>query len=42
MRTPPPVSDPGQTRAYYIAADKVCWDYAPQGRNLITGQRFDD
>jgi FtsP/CotA-like multicopper oxidase with cupredoxin domain len=32
----------GQTRVVYIAADKVRWDYAPQGRNLITGQRFDD
>jgi manganese oxidase len=32
----------GQTRVVYLAADKVRWDYAPQGRNLITGQRFDD
>jgi hypothetical protein len=32
----------GQTRVYYVAADRVRWDYAPQGRNLITGQRFDD
>ena len=32
----------GQTRVYYLAADKVHWDYAPQGRNLITGQPFDD
>lgn len=24
----------GRTRAYYIAADEVMWDYAPQGRNL--------
>jgi FtsP/CotA-like multicopper oxidase with cupredoxin domain len=32
----------GQTRVYYVAADKVRWDYAPQGRNLVTGQRFDD
>jgi hypothetical protein len=32
----------GQTRVYYVAADKVRWDYAPQGRNLITGQQFDD
>jgi FtsP/CotA-like multicopper oxidase with cupredoxin domain len=32
----------GQTRVVYLAADKVRWDYAPQGRNLITGQPFDD
>ncbi len=32
----------GQTRMVYIAADKVRWDYAPQGRNQITGQPFDD
>jgi FtsP/CotA-like multicopper oxidase with cupredoxin domain len=24
----------GRTRTYYIAADEVMWDYAPQGRNL--------
>lgn len=29
-------------RTYYIAADEVDWDYAPQGRNLITGAPFDD
>ncbi|HNP70422.1 MAG TPA: multicopper oxidase domain-containing protein [Kouleothrix sp.] len=32
----------GQTRHYYIAADVVQWDYAPSGKNLITGQPFDD
>jgi manganese oxidase len=32
----------GQTRVYYVAADKVRWDYAPQGRDLVTGQQFDD
>jgi hypothetical protein len=31
----------GATRTYYIAADKVVWDYAPDGRNDITGQPFD-
>src|SRR3954471_13363804 len=31
-----------QTRVYYIAADHVRWDYAPDGRNDITGQPFDD
>lgn len=30
----------GKTRVYYIAADEVTWDYAPMGRNLITGRAF--
>jgi hephaestin len=30
-----------RTRAYYIAADEVAWNYAPTGTNMITGQRFD-
>lgn len=29
-----------QTRTYYIAADEVSWNYAPTGRNEITGQSF--
>jgi manganese oxidase len=32
----------GVTRAYYIGADEVEWDYAPKGRNEITGEPFDD
>src|SRR3954451_21824481 len=31
-----------QTRTYYIAADEVDWNYAPQGKNMITGQPFGD
>lgn len=31
-----------QTRTYYIAADIVDWNYAPLGRNAITGEPFDD
>jgi hephaestin len=31
----------GTTRTYYISADVVVWNYAPQGRNLITGKPFD-
>lgn len=31
-----------QLRTYYIAADRVVWDYAPDGRNDITGQPFDE
>src|SRR5215216_3127013 len=30
----------GRTRTYYLAADEVRWDYAPLGRNNITGQPF--
>jgi FtsP/CotA-like multicopper oxidase with cupredoxin domain len=39
-----PTGNPGkgQTRVYYVAADKVAWDYAPSGRNQITGEPFDD
>jgi len=29
-------------RTYYIAADQVAWDYAPSGKNQITGKSFDD
>ncbi len=32
----------GITRTYYIRADEVVWDYAPDGRNQITGEPFDD
>jgi len=35
-------SAPNQTRTYFVSADVVTWDYAPQGRNLITGQPFGD
>jgi FtsP/CotA-like multicopper oxidase with cupredoxin domain len=32
----------GKTRTYFIAADEVLWDYAPAGRNRISGEPFDD
>jgi hypothetical protein len=32
----------GITRTYYIGADPVVWDYAPVGKNEITGEPFDD
>jgi len=32
----------GTTRTYYIGADQVNWDYAPQGTDEITGKPFDD
>jgi len=31
-----------QTRVYYIAADHVQWNYAPDGRNEITDAPFDE
>ncbi len=31
-----------QTRVYYLAADEVRWNYAPDGKNDITGAPFDD
>jgi len=30
----------GRERTYYIAADEVLWDYAPDDRNDITGKPF--
>jgi len=33
-------SGPGIERTYYIAADVVAWDYAPTGRNGLTGAAF--
>jgi len=37
-----PTAVPAQTRVYYIAADRVLWNYAPDGKNDITGAAFDD
>lgn len=31
----------GRTITYYVAADEVVWDYAPSGRDEITGRPFD-
>ena len=31
-----------QHRVYYLAADEVRWNYAPQGKNAITGRPFDE
>lgn len=30
----------GRTRIYFVAADQVEWDYAPAGKNLVTGTAF--
>ena len=32
----------GVLRTYYVAADEVRWNYAPLGRNRITGKPFDE
>jgi hypothetical protein len=32
----------GRTRTYYISADEVQWDYAPQGKDLCSGFSFSD
>lgn len=31
-----------ETRTYYIAAEEVEWDYAPEGRELMMGMEFND
>lgn len=36
------VPAPGQLRTYYIGADTVAWDYAPDGHDDITGEPWDD
>src|SRR5262245_7333832 len=30
----------GQVRNYFIAADEVTWDYAPSGKNQVSGEPF--
>ncbi|MCC6312377.1 MAG: multicopper oxidase domain-containing protein [Thermomicrobiales bacterium] len=37
-----PTGDGGRARTYYLAAEEVNWDYAPSGRDLITGEPFDE
>jgi hypothetical protein len=37
-----PAASGGTTRTYYVSAEPVPWDYAPAGRNDITGKPFDD
>jgi manganese oxidase len=38
----PAATTTGQLRTYYIAADQVLWDYAPDDRNDISGQPWND
>jgi FtsP/CotA-like multicopper oxidase with cupredoxin domain len=47
LRSPAPQAaeadtSPGKTRTYYVAAVEVPWDYAPSGKNLVTGKAFDE
>jgi manganese oxidase len=35
-------SAPPQVRTFYVAAEEVNWDYAPEGTNVITGDPFGD
>jgi len=37
---PAPVTSGGQIRSYYVAADEVEWDYAPQGLDKMMGMKF--
>jgi len=37
-----PFHPTGRTRTYYLAAEEVDWNYAPSGRNAVTGKGFDD
>jgi hephaestin len=39
---PAPAAYVPQTRVYYVGADEVRWNYAPDGKNEITGAPFDD
>jgi FtsP/CotA-like multicopper oxidase with cupredoxin domain len=32
----------GQVRRYFVAADEVVWDYAPSGRNQISGEPYNE
>jgi hephaestin len=40
QRTPPGTT--GSTRAYYIAADEVDWNYAPAEMDHMTGKPYDE
>ena len=32
---------PGKTRTYYIAAEEIEWNYAPQGKDMMMARAFD-
>ncbi|MCH8846547.1 MAG: multicopper oxidase domain-containing protein [Proteobacteria bacterium] len=36
------ISNKATTHTYYIAADEIQWDYAPTGKNQITGRAFSE
>lgn len=35
-----PFHPTGTVRTYYVGADEVAWNYAPSGKDQITGERF--
>ncbi|KAK3515604.1 hypothetical protein QTP70_024835 [Hemibagrus guttatus] len=39
---PAPTLQSGHVRHYYIAAEEILWDYAPSGKNLLTGTQLDE
>jgi manganese oxidase len=39
---PASITAGGRDRVYYVSAEEVTWNYAPAGRNLITGRPFDE
>jgi len=38
---PADAAPPGKTRTYYIAADEIEWDYAPDGKDVMMAAAFD-
>ena len=32
----------GRVRTYYVGADELAWNYAPDGKNRVTGEPFDE
>ncbi|XP_058232236.1 ferroxidase HEPHL1-like isoform X2 [Hemibagrus wyckioides] len=39
---PAPTLQPGHVRRYFIAAEEILWNYAPSGKNLLTGTQLDE
>lgn len=39
---PPEVTYEPRTRVYYVAAEEVIWDYAPQDQNVTMGRPFNE
>jgi FtsP/CotA-like multicopper oxidase with cupredoxin domain len=41
QQKPKPAAHSGKVRMYYVAADELDWNYAPSGKNEITGMPFE-